>query len=138
MVLESLSTFQRHLILQITIYYLQNFEYYAIRGIPNEWFTSYLGNRKQVVSLNGSRSNLANVKCVLPQGFILGHLRTLGFSRKGKIDLYLFVCVRPSETSVAQKCTKFVFWHEDKHQSFLQVNAFVFGGRDQACPKYLK
>ena len=45
-----------------------------MRGIPNKWFASYLSNRKQFVLINGYKSNLANVKCGLPQGSILGPL----------------------------------------------------------------
>ena len=45
-----------------------------MRGIPNKWVASYLSNRKQFVLINGYKSNLANVKCGLPQGSILGPL----------------------------------------------------------------
>ena len=60
-----------------TVYHqilLKKLEYYGVRGISNKWFASYLSNRKQFVSINGYKSNLADVKCGVPQGTILGPL----------------------------------------------------------------
>ena len=45
-----------------------------MRGLANEWFKSYLSNRKQYVSINGYHSNLADVKFSVPQGSVLGPL----------------------------------------------------------------
>ena len=53
---------------------LKKLEYYGFRGISNKWFASYLSNRKQFVSINGNKSNLADVKCGVPEGSILGPL----------------------------------------------------------------
>ena len=52
-------------------------EYYGFRGISNKWFVSYLSNREQFVSINGYKSNLADFKCGMPQGSILGPLLVL-------------------------------------------------------------
>ena len=51
---------------------LSKLEHYGIRGLANEWFKSYLSNRKQYVSINGYASNLADVKFGVPQGSVLG------------------------------------------------------------------
>ena len=53
---------------------LAKLEHYGIRGISNEWFKSYLFDRKQFVSINGHVSNKASVKYGVPQGSVLGPL----------------------------------------------------------------
>ena len=53
---------------------LKKLEYYGVRGISNKWFASYLSNRKQFVSINGYKSNLADVKWGVAQSSILGPL----------------------------------------------------------------
>ena len=63
---------------------LKKLEYYGVRGISNKWFTSYLSNGKQLVSINGYKSNLVDFKCGVPQGSILGHLLFLIYIK----DLY--------------------------------------------------
>ena len=49
-------------------------DYYGIRGISNNWFKSYLSNRKQYVSINGYDSQLIEMNCGVPQGSVLGPL----------------------------------------------------------------
>ena len=53
---------------------LSKLEHYGIRRLANEWFKSYLSNRKQYVSINGYDTNLADVKFGVPQGSVLGPL----------------------------------------------------------------
>ena len=38
-----------------------------IRGVPNDWFISYLSNLNQFVSINGFDSGLAAINCGVPQ-----------------------------------------------------------------------
>ena len=52
---------------------MSKLENYGIPGLANEWFKSYLSNRKQYVSINGYDSNLADVKFDV-QGSVLGPL----------------------------------------------------------------
>lgn len=50
-------------------------EKYGIRGIPLKWFTNYLKNRQQFVSIQNVSSTKQIIKCGIPQGSTLG--RTL-------------------------------------------------------------
>ena len=49
-------------------------EHYSIRGIPLEWFKSYLNNSKQYVSVCGNISATLEITCGVPQGCVLGPL----------------------------------------------------------------
>ena len=53
---------------------LKKLEHYGIRGIANNWFRSYLTNRKQFVSINGCNSTSQLMKYGVPQGSVLGPL----------------------------------------------------------------
>ena len=44
---------------------------YGIRGIVLDWFTNYLCNSKQYVSINNVDANMLPVACGVPQGSIL-------------------------------------------------------------------
>ena len=47
---------------------------YGIRGIPGNWFKSYLHSRQQYCSLSGKKSKKREVTCGIPQGSCLGPL----------------------------------------------------------------
>ena len=53
---------------------LTKLEHYGDRGLANDWFKSYLSDRKQFVSTNGHVSKLASVLYGVPQGSVLGPL----------------------------------------------------------------
>ena len=53
---------------------LSKLEHYGVRDLANEWFKSYLSNRKQYLSINDYHSNLADVKFGVPQVSLLGPL----------------------------------------------------------------
>ena len=53
---------------------LYKLDHYGIRGITNDWFKSYLKNRKQFVSINGLNSGEKFVAYGVPQGSVLGPL----------------------------------------------------------------
>ena len=53
---------------------LQKHEHYGIRGVANEWFSSYLKNRAQFVSIGNVSSTIKELLTGVPQGSVLGPL----------------------------------------------------------------
>ena len=53
---------------------LTKLEFYGIRGLPLDWFNSYLSQRKQYVECIKFRSETRQVECGVPQGSVLGPL----------------------------------------------------------------
>ena len=53
---------------------LKKLDYYGVRGIANGWFTSYLKNRKQSVSIDDHIASTQVIQTGLPQGSVLGPL----------------------------------------------------------------
>ena len=47
---------------------------YGIRGTILKWFKSYLTDRLQFVTIDGTQSEIKSVKCGVPQCSILGPL----------------------------------------------------------------
>ena len=53
---------------------LSKLNHYGIRGVVNDWFSSYLSDRFQTVNINGETSDQLQITCGVPQGSILGPL----------------------------------------------------------------
>ena len=53
---------------------LKKLENIGIRGLPLNWFQSYLHKRQQIVKVNNTLSSPLEIKCGVPQGSVLGPL----------------------------------------------------------------
>ena len=51
---------------------LSKLNHYAIRGVINNWFCSYLNGRSQTTQINSKISNKEHTLCGVPQGSVLG------------------------------------------------------------------
>ena len=51
---------------------LNKLQYYGIKDVALQWFSSYISDRFQFVEMDGFRSNLLNITTGVPQGSILG------------------------------------------------------------------
>ena len=44
---------------------LKKLHFYGIRGVPHQWFSNYLENRKQFITIN-TNSSFSNITCGVP------------------------------------------------------------------------
>ena len=51
---------------------LSKLNFYGIRGVSNNWFSSYLSDRSQYTEINSIKSTILKICCGVPQGSILG------------------------------------------------------------------
>ena len=84
---------------------LSKLEHYGVRGCALEWFRSYLSDRKQYVSVNGSNSDVLSITCGVPQGSVLGPLLFLIYindlpNASKKFTFYLFA----DDTNIYYEC----------------------------------
>ena len=56
---------------------LRKLDHYGVRGLANQWFTSYLTNRQQCVSISGSKSQYRQIQHGVPPASTTQQLGTL-------------------------------------------------------------
>ena len=74
---------------------LKKLNHYGIRGIINDWFSSYLLGHSQVTEIDSNLSTINKISCGVPQGSVLGPLLFLIYindfhNSSEKLSFYLF------------------------------------------------
>ena len=104
---------------------LQKLFHYGVRGIVNDWFSSYLINRVQMIQIGSQVSEKQNTLCGVPQGSVLGPLLFLIYvndiyKASNKLQFFFFAddtnllyankYLRSLETVMNDELLKIVDW----------------------------
>ena len=83
---------------------IEKLYHHGICGTANKWICSYLMNRYQYVTINGTNSDYMNVLCGVPQGSILGPiLFILYFNDMCNVSTLLKPILFADDTSIPVK-----------------------------------
>ena len=99
---------------------LKKLEHYGFRGVINDWFRSYLTNRKQKVVINGFESKSMIMNHGVPQGSVLGPILFLIYIN----DLHR--CIKYSTTYHFADDTNLLNISKDYHSLQKKVNYDLF------------
>ena len=111
---------------------LAKVEHYGICGMANNWFKSYLFDRKQFVSINGHISNQTSVKYGDPQDSVLGPLLFLIYINHLNLAIKLFKVHHFAEdtslldfSKLLNKLDKYINLHMKNLTEWLDANKIL-------------
>ena len=120
---------------------LKKLQHYGVRGICNNWFSSYLSNRKQYTQVNEHRSSLKEITCGVPQGSILGpilfqiYINDISNSTELNLSFADDTTIYCSETTLDEnlkkatsELSKILDWlHANRLSNINKTNFTIFG-----------
>ncbi len=118
---------------------MHKLEHVSVRGIPLDWFKSYLSNRKQYVHVNDVDSPLRNIRCGVPQGSVLGPLLFLIYMNDiGEISKHAKICLFADDTNVFIVSDDPILLKENSQNTLLDLSEWFAANtlsinKDKSC-----
>ena len=105
---------------------LKKMDHYGIRGIALDWFSSYLSERKQYVSVNGNISDYLDISCGVPQGSVLGPLLILIYINDlPNVSKFLSYYLFADDTNIYFEATNLVSLQKIMNREFKYVKKWL-------------
>ena len=82
---------------------LDKLKFLGIKGVANAWFRSYLQDRQQFVSINGTNSSTSTINIGVPQGSVLGPLLFLMYINDMPSNSKFFTLLFADDTTLEDK-----------------------------------
>ena len=82
---------------------LDKLKFFGIKGVANAWFRSYLQDRQQFVSINGTNSSTSTITIGVPQGSVLGPLLFLMYISDMPSNSKFFTLLFADDTTLEDK-----------------------------------
>ena len=98
---------------------LKKLNHYGIRGIINDWFSSYLLGRSQVTEIDSNLSTINKISCGVPQGSVLDPLLLLTYYLLQRNFCFTFLqmtqtCCMPTKILNLLKKRSITNWSESR------------------------